>query len=1485
MAGISFTYASGTDVAVTGTAYTANGALELTLGFEPPQGTNLTVVKNIGTTFISGTFDGVPQGGAVSLTYNGKTYTFTANYYGGNGRSLVLQWPYGGLAAWGYNNSGQLGNGTYTSSAVPVEVTTSGTLAGKTVVAVATRGRFSLALTSDGGVFAWGSNDHGQLGNGSNTDSSTPKAVTSSGILAGRTVVAIQANFAYSLALTSDGRVFSWGDNTYGQLGDGTSTPSSVPVAVNPSGELAGKTVVAITGGDYHSLALTSEGRVYAWGCNSEGELGNGTNNTSYAPVAIITSGAMANKTVVAIAAGAKHSLALTSDGYVFAWGYNADGELGNGTTVNSSVPVAVTTSGALNGKLPVAIGNGGGFYSAALTSDGQLIEWGSNYYGQLGNGSTTNSSVPVLVATGAMSGNALATLYQGAFHYFAIMTDGQIFACGYNGYGRLGDGTTTGHTTPVSIPANGAIVGRTVIALAAGTYHSMAILGASSPSVTRDPAGSTINAGASANFSAEPAGFPSPTVHWQVSVSGTAGPFTDITGNSSAMTQNLILSNAPPEWNGYAFRAVFTNLAGEAASTAAVLTVQTLAPAITTSPASQQVLEGNNASFSASATGFPAPVIQWQVSTTGTAGPFTDVASNPTATTGTLALTSVLPEWDGYAYRAIFTNSAGSGTTSAARLTVQTVGPAQYALSLSANPSGGGAVASGPAPEANGKYWAGAAVTVSATPNSGYRFENWTESGVVVSNSSTCVLSMSGKRSLVANFSQQLTPCTVATSVLPDATGIVSGGGSVSYGAAVVLSASAASGYAFRYWTENGNVVGILPRLTFAASGDRTLVANFRSLSGTGTALGPDRILFHSNRAGTWHLYAGAPNSTAAIALTSGSGVSDAFGRWSPDGSRVYFVRNGNRICLLETATGEVVDLTAGTGVAVAPDGKHLLVVKDSLISNSGYDLYSRDLESNAEMLVTSRLGSDEQDPDYSPDGTQVACSSEFWLYNDTPFSNILVASGSGTGVRAITPYNSSSLGTAAQPRWHPDGARIVFSDGSALRTAFSSGSTSQPNYGMPGRTLTSPAFSPDGKQVAFAATASGRTRVSHGYYPSSRLVWFISPDQNESVPTDWWRDASAPFIEVASSNATLGDVDGRGAYASGAVAMVRASPTSGYKFTNWTENGNPVSPLSSYSFNVSGSRSLVANFVPKPLYSLTLLLNPPVGGNAWTETPSDVGANWYEGTAVSVLARPNYGWQFARWSGGASGTGVRTAVTMDGNKTAVASFARRRFWLGVAANPSTLGAAKLSPAPGSDGRLPFETRVTATATPRTGCFFLNWSDNGTVVSYSPAYAFNIWKDQKLVANFSRWPDVAGTYAVTETCSVRIVDASSGVLRQQGTETHAGTLVATQRQNQVWTRSSPGSNLTAVGTGTIYGSRVESYGSAYVASMVPPRATVTSCSVHVTATMSGRNYTYTGTGTIRGTYLATGTYMGVPYQVLTYWVGDITISGRARRQ
>jgi len=304
----------------------------------------------------------------------------------------------GKVYSWGENYFGQLGdNSTIYRRVVPVAVNVAGVLSGKTIVSISTFWSHCLALDSDGKVYAWGRNDNGQLGDDSTTHRNVPVAVNVAGVLSGKTITKIATGQHHSLALDSDGKVYAWGRGRNGQLGDDTATQRNVPVEVDVSGVLSGKTIIEIAGGIYHSLALDSDGKVYSWGLNDKGQLGDDSTTQRNAPVAVNVAGVLSGKTIEAITALENSSLVIDSDGVAYSWGYNAYGQLGDNSITTRHLPVAVNVAGVLSDKVLTKI-NGGGDHTLAVDEDDVFYSWGYNYFGQLGNDTQTNEEVPILV-------------------------------------------------------------------------------------------------------------------------------------------------------------------------------------------------------------------------------------------------------------------------------------------------------------------------------------------------------------------------------------------------------------------------------------------------------------------------------------------------------------------------------------------------------------------------------------------------------------------------------------------------------------------------------------------------------------------------------------------------------------------------------------------------------------------------------------------------------------------------------------------------------------------------------------------------------------------------------------------------------------------------------------------------------------------------------------------------------------------------------
>jgi alpha-tubulin suppressor-like RCC1 family protein len=350
----------------------------------------------------------------------------------------------GTVDCWGENTYGELGNGTLTNSSTPVEV--SGLTA--SAVAIGAGEVHTCALLADSTVECWGGNMDGELGNGTYANSSTPVPV----IELTTTPITIAVGNEYTCALLADSTVECWGLNQYGQLGNGTAIHNSnVPVAVvNPSGSGVLSGVIAIAAGAMHTCAILAGGAVDCWGWDYAGQLGNGQMTTdSLTPVPVeglLGSGVLSG--AIAIAAGGDHTCALLSDGTVACWGHNLDGDLGNGTTNDSSTPVAVESllgSGVLSNATAIAAG---GDHTCVLLAGGSVDCLGNNDHGQLGNGTTTDSSLPVAVS-GITSATAIAA---GDDHTCALLADATVACWGYNFLGDLGNGMTTDSSTPVAV-------------------------------------------------------------------------------------------------------------------------------------------------------------------------------------------------------------------------------------------------------------------------------------------------------------------------------------------------------------------------------------------------------------------------------------------------------------------------------------------------------------------------------------------------------------------------------------------------------------------------------------------------------------------------------------------------------------------------------------------------------------------------------------------------------------------------------------------------------------------------------------------------------------------------------------------------------------------------------------------------------------------------------------------------------------------------
>jgi len=383
----------------------------------------------------------------------------------------------GTLIAWG-SNGGTLGDGTLMQRDEPVQVSGTGS-GGLSFIQIDGGISHSLGLTADGTAYAWGSNQFGQLNSAAGGLSTTPVKIPGTGP-GGHVFTSIAAGNFFSLGVTADGTAYGWGNNGRGQLGDGT-TGSSASAMVKVSGTGPGGIVlVALAAGAYHSLGLTANGTAYAWGDSEYGQLGNGVSGSgsqSTTPVQVSGTGP-GGHVLTSIAAGNIHSLGLIANGTAYAWGHNDFGQLGDTTQTLRTTPVSVAGTGT--GGVALTAISAGIYHSVGLTANGTAYAWGRNYEGELGDGTSGTGSIkkaPQLVPGTGPGGLVFTALATGGYFSLALIADGTAYSWGSNVVGELGNGTSgaaTNNPTPAKVHGTGP-TGIVLATVVGGGFHSIA--------------------------------------------------------------------------------------------------------------------------------------------------------------------------------------------------------------------------------------------------------------------------------------------------------------------------------------------------------------------------------------------------------------------------------------------------------------------------------------------------------------------------------------------------------------------------------------------------------------------------------------------------------------------------------------------------------------------------------------------------------------------------------------------------------------------------------------------------------------------------------------------------------------------------------------------------------------------------------------------------------------------------------------------------
>ena len=386
---------------------------------------------------------------ATPTVFLGQTVQLTATPKDANGNVLsgrVVTWASDNTAVATVSSTGLVtgvtqGQATITATSEAKNGTAAVAVVSLMLAEFSAGGVHTCGVTTSDGAFCWGSNSSGQLGGSAASEceisyyygSGVPCSTTAVPVAGGFAFAAVSAGRSHTCGLTTGGAAYCWGYNGVGELGNGTTTNSPIPVAV--TGML---TFTAVTTGDSHACGLTSSHAVYCWGANRSAQLGDGTTTNRTSPM--LVAGGL---TFTTVSAGLVHTCGVATSGAAYCWGANDSGELGDGSTVDSRTPLAVA------GGLTFQVVSAGGGYTCGVTTTGAAYCWGANFSGQLGTGTFSGPSlVPAPVSGGLVFGVVSA----GGAHTCGRTSGGTVYCWGSNSDGELGNGSTSGSAVPVRV-------------------------------------------------------------------------------------------------------------------------------------------------------------------------------------------------------------------------------------------------------------------------------------------------------------------------------------------------------------------------------------------------------------------------------------------------------------------------------------------------------------------------------------------------------------------------------------------------------------------------------------------------------------------------------------------------------------------------------------------------------------------------------------------------------------------------------------------------------------------------------------------------------------------------------------------------------------------------------------------------------------------------------------------------------------------------
>lgn len=365
------------------------------------------------------------------FNYNNQTVDFDDYYV----RSDIF--TQGNLWGWGYGSFGTLGDNTTLSRSSPVQ-TVAGGINWKQVANGIT---FTVAIKTDGTLWSWGLNAYGQLGTNTTTSRSSPVQT----ITGGTNWVQVACGNYHAAAIKTDGTLWLWGYNYWGQIGNNTSGPASPFMVSSPVQTITiGTNWKQVSCGYGHTAAIKTDGTLWTWGLSTNGMLGDNTTTSKSSPVQTVAGGTNWQQ----VACGYFYTAAIKTDGTLWTWGLNTNGQLGDNTITNRSSPIQTVTGGTSWKQVACGLA-----HAAAIKTDGTLWLWGNNNNGQLAINTITSNSSPVQTITRGTDWKQVAC---GDRHTTAIKTDGTLYCWGYNNVGQLGNNTITDRSSPVQIVISG---------------------------------------------------------------------------------------------------------------------------------------------------------------------------------------------------------------------------------------------------------------------------------------------------------------------------------------------------------------------------------------------------------------------------------------------------------------------------------------------------------------------------------------------------------------------------------------------------------------------------------------------------------------------------------------------------------------------------------------------------------------------------------------------------------------------------------------------------------------------------------------------------------------------------------------------------------------------------------------------------------------------------------------------------------------------